>query len=449
MIFNVGPREKQLIMTNIDFTENQIRDKIFDENKDSFSDLIIGRRDPIKWDSTDFPPVKVLLQQMTEGKINSILDSISNLTLSCKELRLEKTQGSTTRVDLFGHAEGSGIVIIELKKSHQTERQSFTELLAYSNHFCTIFPGLSEPQITSILVAPMESRTIRDAYVQELLLNNKCTLALIPSVDNGNINLKVYYPENSYYDWYENNVFDDDSMGVIALSFPEVEGWIDLDKENNGVIPDHSRSALNTLSNSISHKLESENIHSIVYAAQQWGEIGILFPNPNTIYIVYINPFAHFRTSILDECVVGDAEEGRLSEVQYVFDQIEDSQKDYFFEFLESDYSDRVIMNVKRAIDGCLMSTGDEKIEYEVSLPSWGGIKTNMLNSVFTHNLEIYQTGLIASVYNSYIKFIYDKGFDELYYSDDLPKYSYKTLRDFLPVWEILRRLGLGYDDDE
>lgn len=435
-------------MPPIELTENQLRDKIFAQNKDSFIDLIEGRREPIQWNKEGFPPVKTLIQQRIERKINSTIDGISGLILSAKELRLEKVTGSTTRIDLFGHAEGSGIVIIELKKSNQTERQSFTELLAYSNHFCSIFPGLAESQITNVLVAPMDSRTIRDAYVQELIINKKCALALIPSMNNGVLSLRVYYPDSSYYEWYENNIFHDKSMGVIAFSLPEVVGWIDSDKKNKGSIPNHSRSALNTFSNTISHKLESENIHSIVYATQKWGTIGELFPYPNTIFIAFINPFAQFRTSVLKEHVIGDAEEGRLSEVQYVLDQIEDSSKEEIFGLLECDYIDRVFKIARESLDNCILSVDGKEIEYEASLPTWEGVKTSMLDSVFTHNLEVYQTGLIAHVYNSYIEFVYKNGFDELYFNDDLPKFSYKTLREFLPVWEIVRRLGLGNEDD-
>jgi hypothetical protein len=67
-----------------------------------------------------------------------------------------------------------------------------------------------------------------------------------------------------------------------------------------------------------------------------------------------------------------------------------------------------------------------------------------MINSVFTHNLDIYLTGLLRLVYMSYITHIYDKKEDNIFYHDDLPQYSYKTLREFLPVWEILRGLGVG-----
>ena len=425
-------------------SENDFRDYLFDNHKDSISDLIIGKRQPIEWTGDGFPPISTLLQQIVERKINDIIEGLESLILSARELRLEKAGDSTTRIDLFGNSESIGLTIIELKKSKQTERQSFTELLAYANHFCSIFPGLTEYAINTILIAPMETRTVRDAFVQEILGNNKSTAALIPSGENGKIKLTVYYPDKSYYKWFENNLLDDRSMYTVAVAFQELEGWIDTDKNNNQKIPDYSRDALNTISNSISHRLEAEGFHSIVYATQQWGEIGRLFPYPNVIYAVFINPFASFRTASHDGCIYGETKEGRASEIQGVYNQLDKSEKEFWLESMESNFHGFAIRVVKEQFDKCFLDTDKSDVRSEISLPDWYGVKTSMINSVFTHNLDIFQTGLLRKIYSEYIDYIYIAKEDEIYYYDDLPKYSYKTLRVFLPVWEILRGLGVG-----
>ena len=103
---------------------------------------------------------------MVERRINEIIDGLESMILIARELRLEKSGDTTTRIDLLGNSECIGLSIIELKKSKQTERQAFTELLAYANHFCSTFPGLTEQAINTILIAPMETRTVRDAFVQ-------------------------------------------------------------------------------------------------------------------------------------------------------------------------------------------------------------------------------------------------------------------------------------------
>ena len=425
-------------------SENDFRDYLFDNHKDSISDLIMGKRQPIEWTGDGFPPISILLQQIVERKINDIIEGLESLILSARELRLEKAGDSTTRIDLFGNSESIGLTIIELKKSKQTERQSFTELLAYANHFCSIFPGLTEYAINTILIAPMETRTVRDAFVQEVLGNNKSTAALIPSEENGKIKLTVYYPDKSYYKWFENNLLDDRSMYTVAVAFQELEGWIDTDKNNNQRIPDYTRDALNTISNSISHRLEAEGFHSIVYATQQWGEIGQLFPYPNVIYAVFINPFASFRTSSHDDGIYGETKEGRASEIQGVYNQLDKSEREFWLESMESNFHGLAIRVVKEQFDKCFLDTDKSDVRSEISLPDWYGVKTSMINSVFTHNLDIFQTGLLRKIYSEYIDYIYIAKEDGIYYYDDLPKYSYKTLRVFLPVWEILRGLGVG-----
>ena len=426
-------------------SENKFRDYLFENHKDSLSDLICGRREPIEWKGDkEFPPVSVILQQIVERKINDIVDGLESLVLSAKELKLEKAGDSTTRIDLFGNSERIGLIIIELKKSKQTERQAYTELLAYANHFCSIFPGLTENAINTILIAPMKTRTVRDAFVQEILGNNKPSAALIPSEENGNYKLSVYYPNESYYKWFENNLFDDRSMYTLAIAFPEIKGWIDTDKDNDQKIPDYTKAALNTISNSISHRLEADGFHALVYASQQWGEIGQLFPHPNVIYTVFINPFATFRNDSQDDQIFGETKVGRLSEIQSIYDQLDESERIYWLETMESNFYDLAIKTVKEEFVRCFLNTSSSEVEFEISLPDWYGVKISMINSVLTYNLDIFQTGLLRKIYLRYLDYIYEIKFDKIYYFDDLPKYSYQAMRDFLPVWEIFMGLGVG-----
>ena len=69
-----------------------------------------------------------------------------------------------------------------------------------------------------------------------------------------------------------------------------------------------------------------------------------------------------------------------------------------------------------------------------------------MIATVFTHNLDIYLTGLLREIYISYIDHAYSGSDECIFYGDDLPMYSYKTVREFMLVWEILRGIGLGVE---
>lgn len=426
-------------------SENAFRDYLFDHHKEDFASLIVGRREPVQWTEDSFPPIRFLLQQSAEKKINEIIDQMETLALIAKELRLERDAPHPTRVDLLGSSAETGVTIIELKKYDQTERQSFTELLAYSNHFCSLFPGLTESAITSVLVAPMETRTTKDAYVQELVINRKNILALIPHEKSGVFSLEVFYPDESYYQWFENNILNDHSMTCVTISFPLLDGWIDSDlKSKDRGPPQYSVDALNTVANAIAHRMEADGFHAIVYATQKWGEIAAQFPFPNTIVVAAMNPFSSARTSVREGEVYGNSEVGRLEQVQAIYDQLTDEGKEmYWVDTMESDFQGRLIRAVRDQFALCFLNR-TARLRCEIGLPNWYGLKTSVVDAVTTHNLNAYTTGLLRRIYLEYIQYIYKKGVDEIYFSDDLPKYSYKTLKHFLAVWEIFR--GLGFD---
>lgn len=430
--------------------ENAFRDHLFEHHKEDFASLIVGKRDPVQWTGDSFPPIHFLLQQSAEKKINEILEQLEYLVLTAKELRLDRGALHPTRVDLFGNSESTGITIIELKKSEQTERQAFTELLAYSNHFCSIFPGLTESAITSVLVAPMETRTVKDAYVQELVSNRKNIVALVPHEHEDRFTLEVFYPDESYYRWFENNILNDHSMTCVAISFPLLKGWIDTDigTENNAP-PQYTIDALNAVANAIAFRLEAYGFHAIVYATQKWGEIAVLFPFPNIIVVAAMNPFSSARTSVHEGEIYGNSEVERLELVQSLYDQMTDEGKEgYWVDMMESDFQGRLIRAVRNEFELCFLNNS-ERVRYEISLPDWYGLKTSFVDAVSTHNLDTYSTGLLRKIYLEYVQYVFVKGIDNIYYYDDLPKYSYKMLTPFLAVWEIFRGLGFDGSDEE
>lgn len=427
--------------------ENAFRDHLFEHHKDDLASLIVGRREPVAWaDGETFPPIRFLLQQRAERAINEMLDNLVTVVLTAKELRLERGEVNATRVDLFGTGEETGITLIELKKSGQTERQAFTELLAYANHFCSIFPGLTESAITTVLVAPMETRTVRDAYAQELVGNRKNIVALIPHEDEvGAFTLGVYYPDASYYEWIENNVMNDHSMTCVTLSFPIIQGWIDSDVETNGSIPSHSKSALNTVANSIAHHLEANGFHALVYANQKWGNFP--FPYLNCIVAVAMNPFSSARTAVDDGVIFGRSASGRLEQVQAIFDQLTDDGRDlHWLEAMEGDFQGRLIRAVTEQFDLCFLSQ-KMTIDREIGLPDWYGLKVGIVDAVCTHNLNVYTTGLIREIYQEYQEHVYGQGYDTIHGADDLHMFLYGRLHPFFDVWQILS--GLGYEPEE
>lgn len=426
--------------------ENAFRDHLFQHHREDLAALIVGKREPAEWKDDGFPPVRFLLQRRAERKINELIEQLNDVELVAKELRLERNESHPTRIDLLGSSPSTGVTIIELKKSGQTERQSFTELLAYSNHFCSLFPGLTEHAITSVLVAPMETRTARDAFVQELVSNRKNIVAFVPHENSGEFTLEAFYPDTSYYQWFENNILNDHSMTCVTVAFPLLKGWIDSDVDSkNSRPPQYTIDALNTVANAIAQQLEVDGFHAMVYATQKWGEIAGLFPMPNAIVVAAMNPFSSTRTDVVDGQLFGSSHEERLEQIQAIYDQFTEQGKELFWvPTMESDFVGRLIRSVSEQFEQCFL-TDSGKIDYEVGLPDWYGLKTSFVDAVSTHNLNIYSTGLLREIYLEYVDHIFKAGEDSHYYHDDIPKYSYQMLHPFLGVWEIFR--GLGYDE--
>jgi hypothetical protein len=424
--------------------ENQLRDHLFENYKETISSLIAPRKPATSLPDETFPRISELLKRRTEAKLNALLEQFELLHLDGKEVKLVRDADTTTRIDLLGHiAESGDLAIIELKKSGQTERQAFTELLSYANHFCTLLPPLSESSLLSILVAPMEGRGVRDAFAQELIINDKNVAALIPNFENDGVSLEPYYPSDLYYRWIENNILDDRSITVVTASFPLIDGWIDAGPPGTTSPPDCTRRAFKTMTGLIAQKLEAQGLHGFVFARQYWNEICPVFPKPNTIVLCLLNPFGHFRTGLHEGEVVGDSDECRLQAVQALVDQVKDNE--FWLDSLHSAFMGQAIRIVQESFNDFFVSRTGIAVRPEIGLPDWWGFKTSMIEAVTCHNMEVRLTGLLRTIYTEYMAHCYKHGMDEIYFSDDLPMYGYIAHDHFLAVWEIIR--GLSLDD--
>lgn len=422
--------------------ENELRDVLFKTYKKNLSSIIQTPNPVQPLLGGTFPSIATILQHRTESRINSMLDRLEFLQLDGKEVRLTRDDDTTTRIDLLGSiAESGDLVLIELKKSNKTEREAFTELLAYSNHFCTLFPPLTESSLQTVLIAPMAGRGVRDAYAQELILNDKKIVALIPQIEGTKIKLKPYYPDSLYYRWIENSILSDSSMTVVTASFPLIEGWIDAGEDEP---PEYTQQAFKILSGIISQRLEAEGLHGFVYARQLWSELCSFFPNPNTIILCVVNPFDPIRTSCQNGEVFGNSNKERLVAVQAVVDQI--SENEFWLENLHSAFLGQIIRIMQESFDVFFASTDGVQLYPEISTPDWGCFKESLVEAATCHNMGIRLSGLLRTIYTEYLEHCYANKYDEIFFSDDLPKYGYIAYDHFLAVWEILKGLSEAED---
>ncbi|NNP75539.1 hypothetical protein A7P54_03780 [Acinetobacter sp. Ac_3412] len=433
--------------------ENALRDLIYNDYKRNLFEQIIGVKSSDQIEIEDLYNFPNLLKKQTEEKINNLVNSLEDIEFIGREIRLKKEDSSTTRIDLVAMTLDNGPAIIELKKSTQTEREAFTELLAYSNYFCSLFPGAAEStSVISILIAPMQTRIVQDAYFQELMLNNKNIIALIPepNEDETEFKFRVYYPQDNSYVTFSNSMFHDDSIRVATLAFELVDGWVDSYEKERGNYNSYVKDAFDAITSNIALELESNGYHAFVYGSQRWKEHHSIFPLPNVIYIVALNPFANDNYG---QNFYSEAREARLSSfIEQLdngainfFDDCEISNTE-FFEKADNGFDNRLWAICSKAFENSLLSKNMHISKEYGSLP-WSYYKKEMMESVTFHHFNIYQTGLFRKTILEYIKQMYTQCEDSEFYSDDLPIFAYDTYRKFFFNWQVIE--GLGYKQEE
>ena len=421
--------------------ETEFRDLLFREHRENLFDLINFDVQRPAQEKGEMLKVAELLKSRTENRLHSRIRRIQELILDGKEVRLAREGDSTTRVDLLGHLEEDGdLVIIELKKSYQTERQAFNELLAYANHFCTLFPFLTESSFTSMLIAPMEGRGVRDAFAQELIINEKNIIALQPEFTGDGVLLSPYYPSDLHYRWIENHLLSDEGFIVITASFALIDGWIDSGPADARKLPQYSKDAFHTITRVVAQKAEKLRLSGFVYARQRWKEIGELYPNQNTIVLCLLDPFNLVEADVEEGQVFGRAPESRINDLQSLIDQIQDT--DEWLYGLSSSFQGQGIRVIQEVFEELFSQNDGGVPNLEIELPHWKYFKENPIESVYCHNMAINTFGLVQVLVDEYILGCYETGFDEIHYADALPKFPYQVKNNFLANWEIIRGIS-------
>lgn len=432
--------------------ENKLRELIYSKYQKNFFDRINKPRKQTKISFEDLYDFPQILKKQTEEKINSLILNLEDMEFIGQEIQLKKEDASTTRIDLIAMTLDHGLAIIELKKSTQTEREAFTELLAYSNYFCSLFHGASETtSVISILIAPMQTRIVQDAFFQELMLNNKNIIALIPKADTTETNFQfdIYYPSNNFYNTFTNSIFNDSSIHVAALTFELVDGWIDSWENDNNTNNDYVKDAFNIISSNIAFELEAKGYHSLVYGSQRWKEHHELFPYPNVIYVVTLNPYAY---DLHGAQIWSPERETRLdsfiNQLNYDTTDFYCSPRTQFIESCNSGFENNLWNVIAKSFRSSFLSS-TKSVDHEFSSIGWSHYKNSMIESVFFHHFDIFQTGIFRKIILEYIQQTYSLNPLDDFYRDDMPMFAYDAYRNFFFSWQTIKSLGTENLDEK
>ena len=281
----------------MNFSEKEIQEHIW-ENRDRFVDLLV---EPTNLDRVVFDEdlsnlsAQSLVKNRIIEKISLLYSKLLSIELIGCEVPFEQEANSTIRADFLATFPGcTGIGVIELKKSFQTERQSFTELLAYSNHLATLFPGMSRDDLVYILISPMTTRIARDSVIQTLTFDKRNIIALIPTLENYHdlktLKLELWMPTDSELTKFSNIAFRENNFNVCKIVWQYSEGWWDAARGENPS-PDLVEQ-LNSVSTIAAQQMEEVGIHGFTYCSQVWSELEPVLPYTNALILVGLNPYS-------------------------------------------------------------------------------------------------------------------------------------------------------------
>jgi len=279
------------------FSERDIQEYIWENQSDWGS--LIGNLDLPKayefsHDLLNLTP-EYLLHNLAIKRIQEIYELISELEFLGCEVPLNRTDQSTIRADFVAlSSQRDRMIIVELKKSAQTERQSFTELLAYSNHLKITFPGMSREDIVYVLIAPMQTRIVKEAFIQTLVFDKRPIFAFVPEFSDENdistLRLTPWIPTINEMISFTQTTFHPCNLDVVKVCWEYSEDFWDPPKGEQ--IKDYQVGQLNSVSSLAAQVMEQKGINGFAYCSQIWPELSSNLPYTNSLVVVGINPYS-------------------------------------------------------------------------------------------------------------------------------------------------------------
>lgn len=349
--------------------------------------------------------------------IDEACKKVLNINLTGVEVPLEQEGNSTIRADFLSTFTGNtGIGIIELKKSSQTERQAFTELLAYSNHLTNIFPSLTRGDIVYILIAPFKTRICRDALIHSLLFDNRTIVGLIPVFTDpsslSSLKLRLWVPEEKELVEISSIAFCEQNFSVCKIAWEHSEGWWDPEIGNNPT--PHQIQQLNEVSSIAAQHMESSGIHGFTYTSQLWSELSTQLPFTNSLILVGMNPFSVGRLQYLAQISEEDAPDfqdgfpnitmlipGLLRSFQNT------NRETYHLSDLELLWVSQLFDIGKKVVELVTLTTTGNSLEIEYNFFNWEDYQTIILEDISCHNFNVKTTGIVRDFYHESIAIDY------------------------------------------
>ncbi|PMO05156.1 hypothetical protein BCT19_11790 [Vibrio splendidus] len=401
------------------FSEKEIQNYIWN-NRDNFLSFLDELEDlnevSFQDDLSDLN-AQSLIRNRINQKLSKLHTKLFELDLIGCEVPLEQKSNSTIRADFLATFPGdTGLAIVELKKSSQTERQAFTELLAYSNHLTTLFPAMSREDSVYILISPMTTRIARDAVIQSLTFDNRQIVALIPEFDNPNdittLKLKLWKPTDSELAKFSNVAFNENNFSVCKIVWEyNEERWDAARGENPS--PELIEQ-FNSVASLAAQQMEEAGIHGFTYCSQTWSELVDHLPYTNSLVLVGLNPYAVGGAQHLTEHYDANPEDiphplSYLPNINELIPKgIDSEDSEHIMPNLYSVWSSQLFRIGRRVVESATKTIDGKEGHIDQGFLDWGSYQRQALEDVYCHNFLIKPTGLLRVLYNDVMTLDYD-----------------------------------------
>jgi len=443
-------------------TEKEIQNYIW-KKKDSFYKLLVQPSLPEKivhdtpW---EYSPSEVLYNLILDTYLNT-WKLMKELSLFGCEVPLKKDGDSTMRADFLGYVPGhNGLVIAELKKSAQTERQAFTELLGYGGHLRTLFAPMSKSDIIYLLISPMQERIVREAAINTILYDRNMIFVLVPTYKDDDITSLRLEPWIPAFDDVKNVVeanFSQSNFNIFKVVWDGLPGvW---SPQNKGEDPDNEMiHRLNTISAYAAQIMEANGIHGFVYASQAHSETRDSGHLQNSLILGGINPYlaTKNRYFVTQKGMTQEVADKMSTDSLSIADIVQGLSKPkskkqendcFILSHLDTAWYGGIIKIGLDIVKTFTKSISGTFVETSYGSFDWHTYQTMCSEDIHCHNLDMRATGLIRELFFEYSKndysYVKKNGFDDhpQFYHGDVPEYLADISTNQSFVREFLLRL--------
>ncbi|MFA5989410.1 MAG: hypothetical protein WC803_07380 [Sphingomonas sp.] len=364
-----------------------------------------------------------IIKSQAMGKIKRLHQCMQYGEFLATKLKLPIDKTKPMELDLFGCHE-DGLFVLELKVDRAAERNAFSELLGYSYYIAEMYALSGAKDITNVLVANLDAKITRQAYLYDLLISDRDVIVYKPTFPDGtlaSLRLELHVPSDDDFKHLTNELLSHDSMACIVVSFDDLEGWFD-NEEDNGSLNSWTKSHLEKLANYTAQLMEADRLHGFCFIRKHWQEVPLSCRS--SIIICALNPFNI----------------ANLERSNPINEQISQDDALRIVEAPRMGFYGRLIRLGQRTIKDCF--THDYRNEIET--PHWSGMITSMVEVVFTHNFGFRPVGMLREAYTSHLNNLYAHEANGTGDGEDVSTLKLNEITNWMRAWMFMEACGFA-----